>query len=85
MKLTARQELAQAILAGQATHCMLFGGSRSGKTFLLVRSIVLRAIGEDDRGLPLLIKAHEELHTSSDLEWEAKLCRHQSPTVGLVT
>lgn len=48
MKLTARQEQAQAILAGQATHCMLFGGSRSGKTFLLVRSIVLRAIKAPD-------------------------------------
>ena len=44
MKLTARQELAQEVLAGQATHIMLYGGSRSGKTFLLVRSILIRAI-----------------------------------------
>lgn len=41
-------------------------------------SIVLRSIGEDDRGLPLLIKAHEELHTAAELEWEAKLCRHRA-------
>lgn len=44
MKLTARQEAAQHVLAGDATHLMLFGGSRSGKTFLLVRNVVLRAL-----------------------------------------
>lgn len=44
MKLTARQQSAQVVLAGPATHCMLFGGSRSGKTFLLVRNIVMRAL-----------------------------------------
>lgn len=32
------------MLAGPATHLMLFGGSRSGKTFLLVRNIVMRAL-----------------------------------------
>ena len=44
MKLTERQEQAKAIISGPATHCMLFGGSRSGKTFLLVRQVVLRAL-----------------------------------------
>lgn len=42
-KLTAKQDEAQAILAGTATHNCLFGGSRSGKTFLLVRNVVLRS------------------------------------------
>lgn len=32
------------MLAGDATHCMLFGGSRSGKTFLLVRAVCIRAL-----------------------------------------
>lgn len=32
------------MLAGDATHCMLFGGSRSGKTFLLVRNVIMRAL-----------------------------------------
>lgn len=36
--------MAQEVLAGDATHLMLFGGSRSGKTFLLVRNIVMRAL-----------------------------------------
>jgi phage terminase large subunit-like protein len=35
---------AQRILAGDATHIMLFGGSRSGKTFLLTRNVCMRAI-----------------------------------------
>lgn len=43
-KLTERQLGAQQILAGDATHCMLFGGSRSGKTFLHTRNIVFRAL-----------------------------------------
>lgn len=44
MKLTDKQEQAQEVLAGDATHIMLFGGSRSGKTFLLVRNVVFRAL-----------------------------------------
>lgn len=44
MKLTHKQQLANEVLAGVATHCMLFGGSRSGKTFILVRAVTLRAI-----------------------------------------
>ena len=44
MKLTDKQQEAQSVLAGPATHCMLFGGSRSGKTFLLVRNVVFRAL-----------------------------------------
>jgi hypothetical protein len=44
VKLTERQMGAQAVLAGRATHLMLYGGSRSGKTFLLVRNVVFRAL-----------------------------------------
>jgi phage terminase large subunit-like protein len=44
LKLTERQQQAQAVLAGSATHLMLYGGSRSGKTFLLVRNVVMRAL-----------------------------------------
>jgi phage terminase large subunit-like protein len=43
-KLTDKQQEAQAIMAGKATHGMLYGGSRSGKTFLHVRNVVLRAL-----------------------------------------
>jgi predicted phage terminase large subunit-like protein len=44
VKLTQKQEEAQEILAGPATHLMLEGGSRSGKTFLLTRNVAMRAI-----------------------------------------
>jgi len=43
-KLTKKQNEANKLLAGEALHCMLFGGSRSGKTFLIVRAIVIRAL-----------------------------------------
>jgi len=42
--LTARQREANEQLASGARHVLLAGGSRSGKTFLLVRAIVLRAL-----------------------------------------
>lgn len=44
MKYTARQLEAQAVMSSHATHVLLAGGSRSGKTFLIVRNIVFRAL-----------------------------------------
>src|SRR6478609_3610190 len=41
---TSKQLQAQVFMAGSATHCMLYGGSRSGKTFLHIRNIVTRAL-----------------------------------------
>jgi predicted phage terminase large subunit-like protein len=43
-RLTAKQEEGNRLLASPARHLMLFGGSRSGKTFLIVRAIVVRAL-----------------------------------------
>lgn len=42
--LSAKQQQAERLLAGAQTHTMLFGGSRSGKTFVILRSIVMRAL-----------------------------------------
>jgi phage terminase large subunit-like protein len=42
--LTSRQNEANALLASGAQHIMLFGGSRSGKTFMLIRANVIRAL-----------------------------------------
>ena len=44
MKPTAKQLEAQKVLSSDATHIMLFGGSRSGKTFWLTRNVCLRAL-----------------------------------------
>jgi PBSX family phage terminase large subunit len=43
-ELTPKQAEANQLLASPARHCMLFGGSRSGKTFLICRAIASRAI-----------------------------------------
>lgn len=43
-ELTPRQRAANQLLAGVASNIMLRGGSRSGKTFILCRAIVQRAI-----------------------------------------
>jgi phage terminase large subunit-like protein len=44
VKLTAKQEEAQRLLGSAYQYIMLFGGSRSGKTFLLIRAIIVRAL-----------------------------------------
>lgn len=44
MKFTPKQEEAKELLAGDATHVLLYGGSRSGKTYLFIRNICLRAL-----------------------------------------
>ena len=49
MKLTAKQERANHVLGSDATHCMLYGGSRSGKTFALVRALIVRALAHESR------------------------------------
>lgn len=43
-RLTAKQERANELLASPAQHIMLAGGSRSGKTFLFVRAIIIRGL-----------------------------------------
>lgn len=47
--LSAKQNRAWEILASDARHIMLFGGARSGKTFLIVRAILLRAMAHKSR------------------------------------
>ena len=40
---TDRQREAVKLLASSALHCMLYGGSRSGKTFILIFAAIVRA------------------------------------------
>jgi hypothetical protein len=40
--LTTKQAQAQEVLGSDATHILLDGGSRSGKTFLFTRAVVVR-------------------------------------------
>lgn len=43
-ELTPKQAEAVTLCASPAKHIMLYGGSRSGKTFLILRNIVVRAL-----------------------------------------
>lgn len=43
-KLTSKQEEAQSTFISDATFIMLFGGGRSGKTALIIRNIIMRAL-----------------------------------------
>ena len=47
-KFTKKQEGARMMLISDAVHCALGGGSRSGKTFLLCRHLIVRAMREDN-------------------------------------
>ncbi|MGS0646889.1 phage terminase large subunit [Komagataeibacter melomenusus] len=42
--LTPDQHAANRLLGGRATHILLRGGARSGKTFVLVRAVIIRAL-----------------------------------------
>jgi phage terminase large subunit-like protein len=83
--LTDRQQQAQAILAGQAQHILLFGGSRSGKTFLTMRALMIRALAHKSRHAVLRFRfnhvvtsiVHDTLPKLMDLCWPdvAPLCK----------
>lgn len=43
-ELTDKQREAQSMIGGDSANALLFGGSRSGKTFLICRAIAIRAL-----------------------------------------
>lgn len=47
--LTPKQTEANRLLGSIARHTMLYGGSRSGKTFLIIRAIITRALAHTSR------------------------------------
>lgn len=47
-KLTDAQNKAMDVLSGNAMHVALGGGSRSGKTFLIIRAVIVRACKVDN-------------------------------------
>ena len=52
-KKTEKQILATKLMSQEHLHTMLYGGSRSGKTFHIVRSILIRASKERSRHVSL--------------------------------
>lgn len=82
-KLTDDQRAARELLAGPQTHTCLVGGSRSGKTTLLVRAIVTRALrAPDSRHLITRFRANA-LRASVWLDTLPKVMRLWFPGVQL--
>lgn len=50
---TKKQEEATRLMSGKAKHIMLFGGSRSGKTAIIVRNTIIRACKTPSRHISL--------------------------------
>jgi phage terminase large subunit-like protein len=80
-KLTAKQNEAQAIMAGAATHGMLYGGSRSGKTFLHTRNTVFRALKAADSRHAILRFRFNHLKASVILDTFPKVMKLCFPGV----
>jgi Phage terminase large subunit/Terminase RNaseH-like domain len=81
VKLTAKQEEAQTILSGPAQHIMLFGGSRSGKTFLHVRNTVFRALKAPDSRHGIFRFRYNHIKASIVLDTFPKVMRLAFPGV----
>jgi len=54
-KKTVKQHEAISLLQGTARHVLLYGGGRSGKTFLLIYAMIVRALKHKSRHLILRI------------------------------
>jgi phage terminase large subunit-like protein len=79
--LTDRQKAAQQVLSGDATHLMLFGGSRSGKTFLLTRNVVMRALKAPNSRHAIFRFRYNHLKASVVLDTFPKVMRAAYPGV----
>jgi predicted phage terminase large subunit-like protein len=85
LELTPKQWEAQALLTSPARYALLVGGSRSGKTFLLCRAVVLRALkGPNSRHL-IARKAFNAVKTSIWSDTMPKVLRLCFPGLNVKT
>lgn len=63
-KTTSQIEAVKLLGGDTATHTLLFGGSRSGKTFIIVRQLVIRALRAPRSRHCVLRKHFTDLHKS---------------------
>jgi phage terminase large subunit-like protein len=83
-ELTPAQDRAMDMLISDARHCALGGGSRSGKTFLLVRAVVIRALKAPESRHALFRFRFNAIKASiiyDTLPKVLKLCFPQLPSV----
>lgn len=82
-KLTAKQQEAQRkAFATDAKHILLVGGSRSGKTFLIVRNLVLRALKAPNSRHSMFRYRFNSIKSSVILDTFPKVMREAFPGVG---
>ena len=63
-ELTPRQKEANRLLGGRQRHTLIYGGSRSGKTFLFVRAVLVRAL-KAEGSRHLIARQHQNAVRSS--------------------
>lgn len=80
-ELTARQKEAQEVFASGAKHILLVGGSRSGKTFLIVRNLVMRAIKAPNSRHAMFRFRFNSIKSSVVLDTFPKVMRSAFPDV----
>lgn len=79
--LTPKQVEANALLASPAPHIMLAGGSRSGKTFILIRAICVRAFKAPDSRHAVLRFRYGHIKSSIVLDTFPKVMKSCFPDV----
>lgn len=80
-KLTAKQIEAQAVFVGIAIYILLVGGSRSGKTFLILRNMVMRALKAPDSRHVMFRLRFNSIKASVVLDTFPKVMRLAFPQV----
>ena len=78
---TDEQAAAIHLLAGPARHTMLYGGARSGKTFLLVTAFIHRAIKAQGSRHAIFRHRFNHLKTSIGMDTIPKVMKLRFPTV----
>lgn len=78
-RLNPKQKEVRALLGGPETHCLVYGGSRSGKTFLLVYAVVIRALRAPGSRHLIARKATKHVKTSVFLDTFPKVMRLAFP------
>jgi predicted phage terminase large subunit-like protein len=80
-KLTAKQLEAQEVFASPAKHILLVGGSRSGKTFLIIRNLVMRALKAPNSRHAMFRYRFNSIKSSVVLDTFPKVMREVYPEV----
>lgn len=80
-RLTPKQKEAMGVLTSRATHIMLFGGSRSGKTFLFCRAVAVRALKAPNSRHAILRYRFNHIKSSIVLDTWPKMMRLCFPGV----